>query len=1693
MTLITRSTVICFLAILILSVSLARAGEETVIAQHSSTGYRPGGTCQVTCEFVYPTNKSLSSLVWLVSLPEGWQITSATGSGTPEAEGNEIVFLANPLTNPIQFSYTASVPPSETGAKFLSSGADYTLYGMTNPAVVSVTPNPLSLSQQLQLVVTSAHGGTIPSAGTNTYNSTTNIAAVITNSPVISGETRYVCTGWTGTGSVSSGLGTNAEVLLTNDSTIIWSWKTQHELVLSNFVGGSVTDASGWYDSGTTATVSATASPHYQFTGWTGQTNGCMLSGDQIGIPMDGPRHITARFMLDSHTLRVITPYGNTQPADGIDSYEYGTVVPCSVMNSPVTIDTTQHVCTGWTGTGSVTLGTGTNTEVTITTNSTLTWLWKTQYWFSATSTTGGTVVASDGWYDLGESAQTVATASPHYHFVGWSGQTNGCQFDGTSISVPMNGTRHVQAHFELNSQTLFVTSAQGGTIPPEGANSFTYGNTVECTVTNSPLIDGLYRHVCTGWVGSGSISAGASTNAQIVLTNDSAITWLWKTQCLLTASGSVGGAVTDVSGWYDQTCSATVTAVAATNYHFTAWQGDTNACMIEEDIIIAPMDGPRSITATFSLNSHLLEVISPFGNTYPVVGSNYYDYGTSIPCSVSNSPVQDNATRYVCTGWTGWGSVIPGTGTNAQVTLTNDSGIAWLWKTQFWMTATATTGGTVSITNGWYDQGNSVTIIASTNAHYHFEGWSGQTNGCLITSNQIALLMDMPRNVSATFDLDQHKLIVNSKYGTATPPVGTNSLPYGTNLVCALINSPIDNITTQYICTGWSGTGSVPSSGTQTNTAQIMLTNNSTITWKWATNMWLNLAAGSGGYIKTNSKSGWFTAGSTVSNIEATASNSFHFTSWSGDTNGCTITSNKVNAPMSAPRSLTANFDIDTYRIVVSSKFGTPIPPVGTNLFISGSNTYCAIPDSPVMSGATQQYVCTGWTALGSIPTNGTTTNTGSFAITNHSSITWKWGTNYWFNLSTTEGGMLDRTSAWYSAGASISNMTATASNHYHFGSWTGDTNGCSISSNRLTLTMTRPRQIGASFVLDTHKLIVRTPYGTASPALGTNLYGYGSAVSCAIQDSPVTAGRTRYACTGWAGGGSVASTGSGTNTGLFDLNMDSTINWSWKTQYLFNVSCDEGGSTQGSSGWQDSGNIVTASVTTTTGFIFDQWQGDVPGGMETNNPLILTMDQARTINARIYVDTNLIRATHSATSYRSPETGRTVTCSFEYPAERTLNSLAWLVTLPMGWQITSVAGVGSPEVQGDEIVFLGSLKTNMIDFSYTLSIPGNAATTNNITAIADFQFDGMANSVGLSASPTPLTLSRYHSADYTSNYWVISGTEVSRFLSFWRTGGYQVNASGVDGFMPGAGNTNGGYHSADYLAPKWVISGTEVNRVLAYWRAGGYHVDPAGNDGYVAGYIAPKMGMSVQGVMTIDAIQEGPSSFEPGQTITISNTCTYSGTLFSLGCRPNLPRGWTILAASGDESPEHDQSYIVWSGKIPSSPVHFVYIVAISSNEFKSRTLSSEIEYQLSGMLNPSIAIPSPTIITLDICDQDNDGMPDTWENSYGGGATNMLPDADDDKDGMFNWQECIAGTNPNDSNSVLKVTGNVNVSEEQYVVSWASATNRWYTLGRTFTLSDVFTAVATNLPSTPPINCYTDTVSSVTSLFFRVEVEP
>ncbi|MFO1482445.1 MAG: CARDB domain-containing protein [Verrucomicrobiaceae bacterium] len=125
----------------------------------------------------------------------------------------------------------------------------------------------------------------------------------------------------------------------------------------------------------------------------------------------------------------------------------------------------------------------------------------------------------------------------------------------------------------------------------------------------------------------------------------------------------------------------------------------------------------------------------------------------------------------------------------------------------------------------------------------------------------------------------------------------------------------------------------------------------------------------------------------------------------------------------------------------------------------------------------------------------------------------------------------------------------------------------------------------------------------------------------------------------------------------------------------------------------------------------------------------------------------------------------------------------------------------------------------------------------------------------------------------------------------------------------------------------------------------------------------------------------------------------------------------------------------------------------------------------------------------------DDDNDGLARAWEIANGLSDSNGSDaGADWDGDGFTNRQEFLAGTNPNDSNSFLKV-GQFNVVQNgngtslTATISWPSVAGRLYAIERSFDLV-TWQVVADNIESTPPLNSVTNAATPPGGrVFYRV----
>jgi hypothetical protein len=228
---------------------------------------------------------------------------------------------------------------------------------------------------------------------------------------------------------------------------------------------------------GSNVTFSITANPGYHLVDVlvNGVGHGALTSYAFTNVLSD--QTLTAVF---GSKLVIDTPYGLSAPGVGTN-YGYGSF-EVSLAGSPFAAGTTQYVCLGWTGTGSVpATGTGTLARFSLTNDSALAWAWGTNYWLSVETEGEGAVDRSSGWYSSGLTVTSTATADPYYEFQGWSGDVAG-DTNALSMVVAMQVPRHLVAHFGAQLATngvpvpWFIAHGLTNGTPDEVAMSDRFG-----------------------------------------------------------------------------------------------------------------------------------------------------------------------------------------------------------------------------------------------------------------------------------------------------------------------------------------------------------------------------------------------------------------------------------------------------------------------------------------------------------------------------------------------------------------------------------------------------------------------------------------------------------------------------------------------------------------------------------------------------------------------------------------------------------------------------------------------------------------------------------------------------------------------------------------------------------------------------------------------------------------------------------------------------------------------------------------------------------------------------------------------------------------------------------------------------------------------------------------------------------------
>ncbi|MBN2542959.1 hypothetical protein JXI42_08845 [bacterium] len=943
-----------------------------------------------------------------------------------------------------------------------------------------------------------AAGHADPPEGVHNYIPGTSDTATVDEFVMLGGPSsgnRYRCTGYIGRGVIGSGDTNWVDFTMTETSTLQWLWIFENRFTVRDsnvwtgasnpmFDSPDPTFGQHWYESGTEITVSIHPwHGDYRCIGWH-SPGGALPSGSGVGatFTIEWEEYIVWLWANISQveSLIVYSDHGVCSPP-GSPAGVVNFFLRDAVVNAWTTLvaaggDGERFINQGWTGTGCVpATGDSNSVLITMSTSGTITWNWSTQYRLRIINPGGFDSPfppAGDYWYSAGTyvncyvtTPDTVEEDSIMYcvGFAGTGTSLDGTDPSSTNIGFNMIDPTEITWLWESYMIPLYVYSAYG-TPSPAGTTYHVPGSGVTALV-NSPVMDATdgIRHLCTGWVGTGSVPpTGTETYVYFIIDDTTSITWQWHTQYRLTidfwnydGSPTVRGDPyptigdhwldigTHVTGWVRNpdprdpswVCTGyTGTGAALPTSPQTDFEFD-----LTEPSSVTWLWYPDSLCAK-------LTVVSEYDDPHPY-GVTYWLLGSTVDAHV-DSIVSTGGMLIICLGWHGYGSIDSnGTDNNVTFNIWEETYLVWDWSENLIFTVNNPRGygtpdppvGTYSYPPGSYISGRMYDwpeYDPIRDDTMYCIGYNG-TGDLPPVSPQLDFAFTITEPSSITWlwlPADSvARLIVTSEYDDPHP-YDTTFWRIGSN-----VNAHVDafeEITPgiRAYCIGWTGTGSVRPTGT-TNNMNFVIMLPSTIHWNWEIKYEF-VIMNDGGYDTPVPPVG------TYWHAESTWVEGFITDNPSGpaDTFYCIGYAGTGSAPETSPQTdfgfyLTEPSTLtwlwagagSVRQLVVISDHDDP-HPYGTTYWLIGSEVIAQVDSITEMVDSSAGYLCTGWTGTGSVDSAGSTYWT-VFDIFENTTITWLWEGLYYLFLdhAGTPVEPVQEGEGWYADGDTVDFSTET------------------------------------------------------------------------------------------------------------------------------------------------------------------------------------------------------------------------------------------------------------------------------------------------------------------------------------------------------------------------------------------------------------------------------------------------------------------------------------------------------------------------------------------------------------------------------------------------------------------------------------------------------------------------------------------
>jgi len=344
---------------------------------------------------------------------------------------------------------------------------------------------------------------------------------------------------------------------------------------------------------------------------------------------------------------------------------------------------------------------------------------------------------------------------------------------------------------------------------------------------------------------------------------------------------------------------------------------------------------------------------------------------------------------QYVFTHWIGDTS---GTDYSQSEPITMDAPKTAVanWKTQYYLTMnTDPIGLDDPRWSGWYDEDTYADIAVDTptggdgvSTRYRFDHWTSGIGIVDPTAPSTQIFMNGPKTATAYY-VKQFKFTVTSDYDSPDPSVGDHWIDEDDSITASVTSPTDESDGTRYRCTGWTGTGSVPATGTDPSVT-FNMTAPSTITWEWTPQYQITFTEsgpepGRPVTITVNGEphsgttiyncSEWFDDGSSITFSitdpidSATPGTRYVFVNWRNGA-GSVITSPQT---ISAPDTFTAHYETQYQFQLTIDNGGHGITTPTTGNWYDAGEWVTITMGSDTTSNTTQtRYLFDSWTGTG-------------------------------------------------------------------------------------------------------------------------------------------------------------------------------------------------------------------------------------------------------------------------------------------------------------------------------------------------------------------------------------------------------------------------------------------------------------------------------------------------------------------------------------------------------------------------------------------------------------------------------------------------------------------------------------------------------------------------------------------------------